>query len=36
MLTGYTDWRGKHVFLDTTGSVAYGSFDGIARWWSAT
>ncbi len=28
MLTGYTDWRGKHVFLDTTGSVGYGSFDG--------
>lgn len=28
MLTGYSDWRGKHVFLDTTGSLAYGSFDG--------
>ena len=28
MLTGYSDWRGKHVFLDTTGSVAYGSFNG--------
>ncbi|MEP6829115.1 MAG: autotransporter outer membrane beta-barrel domain-containing protein [Rhizomicrobium sp.] len=28
MLTGYSDWRGKHVFIDTTGSVAYGSFNG--------
>ena len=28
MLTGYSDWRGKHIFLDTTGSVAYGSFNG--------
>ncbi len=28
MLTGYSDWRGKHVFIDTTGSVAYGSFTG--------
>ncbi|MES2254147.1 MAG: autotransporter outer membrane beta-barrel domain-containing protein [Pseudomonadota bacterium] len=28
MLTGYSDWRGKHVFFDTTGSLAYGSFDG--------
>ncbi|HEX4105741.1 MAG TPA: autotransporter outer membrane beta-barrel domain-containing protein [Rhizomicrobium sp.] len=28
MLTGYTDWRGKHIFLDTTGSVGYGSLDG--------
>ena len=28
MLTGYTDWRGKHVFLDTTGTVGYGSLDG--------
>jgi hypothetical protein len=28
MLTGYSDWRGKHIFIDTTGSVAYGSFDG--------
>ena len=28
MLTGYTDWRGKHIFLDTTGSVAYGTLDG--------
>ncbi len=27
MLTGYTDWRGKHVFLDTQISAAYGSFD---------
>jgi hypothetical protein len=28
MLTGYTDWRGKHVFLDTQLSIAYGSFTG--------
>jgi hypothetical protein len=28
MLTGYSDWRGKHVFIDTTGSLAYGSFKG--------
>jgi hypothetical protein len=28
MLTGYSDWRGKHVFIDTTGSIAYGSFNG--------
>src|ERR1700678_490042 len=28
MLTRYTDWRGKHVFLDTTGTVGYGSLDG--------
>lgn len=28
MLTGYSDWRGKHVFLDTTGSLAYGSLNG--------
>jgi hypothetical protein len=27
MLTGYTDWKGKHVFLDTQASVAYGNFD---------
>ncbi|HEX4273126.1 MAG TPA: autotransporter outer membrane beta-barrel domain-containing protein, partial [Rhizomicrobium sp.] len=27
MLTGYTDWRGKHVFLDTQLSAAYGDFD---------
>ena len=26
MLSGYTDWRGKHVFLDTQISAAYGSF----------
>jgi hypothetical protein len=39
MLTGYTDWKGKHVFLDTQASVAYGNFDesrnmdigGVAR-----
>jgi Autotransporter beta-domain len=29
MLTGYTDWRGKHVFLDTQISAAYGAFDEI-------
>lgn len=28
MLTGYTDWRGKHVFLDTQVSAAYGDFEG--------
>ena len=28
MLTGYTDWRGKHMFLDTQLSTAYGDFDG--------
>jgi Autotransporter beta-domain len=27
MLTGYTDWRGKHVFLDTQVSAAYGHFE---------
>jgi uncharacterized protein with beta-barrel porin domain len=26
MLTGYTEWKGKHVFLDTTASAAYGNF----------
>ncbi|HTC83818.1 MAG TPA: autotransporter outer membrane beta-barrel domain-containing protein [Rhizomicrobium sp.] len=26
MLTGYTDWRGKHIFLDTQISAAYGDF----------
>jgi hypothetical protein len=26
MLSGYTDWHGKHVFFDTTASVAYGDF----------
>ena len=31
MLTGYTDWRGKHVFLDTQLSAAYGNFDGNPR-----
>ena len=28
MLSGYTDWKGKHVFLDTQVSAAYGDFDG--------
>ena len=27
-MTGYSDWRGKHVFFDTTGSLGYGSFKG--------
>jgi hypothetical protein len=27
MLTGYTDWHGKHVFLDTQLTAAYGNFD---------
>jgi outer membrane autotransporter protein len=26
MVTGYTDWRGKHIFLDTQVSAAYGDF----------
>jgi len=26
MLSGYTDWRGKHAFLDTQISAAYGDF----------
>ncbi len=26
MLTGYTDWKGKHVFFDTQISAAYGDF----------
>jgi Autotransporter beta-domain len=26
MLTGYTDWHGKHAFLDTQLSAAYGNF----------
>ena len=28
MLTGYTDWRGNHVFLDTKLDVGYGNLDG--------
>jgi hypothetical protein len=28
MLSGYTDWRAAHVFLDTKIDVGYGSFDG--------
>ena len=28
MLTGYSDWRGKHVFLDTQLSLAYGNLTG--------
>jgi hypothetical protein len=27
MLTGYSDWRGKHVFFDSQISAAYGDFD---------
>ncbi len=26
MLTGYTDWRGKNIFVDTQISAAYGNF----------
>ncbi len=32
MLTGYTDWRGKHVFLDTTGTWAMAASPATARW----
>jgi hypothetical protein len=28
MLTGYTDWRGHHLFLDTQASVGLGDFRG--------
>jgi Autotransporter beta-domain len=28
MLTGYSDWRGKHIFLDSTGSIGYGTLNG--------
>lgn len=28
MLTGYTDWRGNHLFLDTQASVALGNIKG--------
>jgi len=28
MLTGYTSWKGNHLFLDTQLSAAYGDFDG--------
>ena len=28
MLTGYTDWRGKHVFFDSKVDVGYGNLDG--------
>lgn len=28
MLTGYTDWRGPHLFLDTQASIAYGDLKG--------
>jgi hypothetical protein len=29
MLSGYTDWHGKHAFLDTQISASYGDFDEI-------
>lgn len=28
MFTGYTDWKGKHLFLDTQLSAAYGNLNG--------
>ena len=28
LLTGYSDWRGKHVFFDSKFDVGYGSLDG--------
>jgi len=28
MFTGYTDWKGKNIFLDTQVSAAYGDFQG--------
>ncbi len=28
MLTGYSSWKGNHLFLDTQLSAAYGDFDG--------
>ena len=28
MLTGYTEWKGRHLFLDTQASAAYGNLDG--------
>ncbi len=28
VLTGYTDWRGNHVFFDTKLDVGYGNLDG--------
>jgi len=28
MLTGYTDWRGKGLFLDTQASIGYGDISG--------
>ena len=32
MLTGYTDWRGKHVFFDSKLDLGYGSLTAIAPW----
>jgi hypothetical protein len=28
LLTGYTDWRANHIFLDSKIDIGYGSFDG--------
>jgi Autotransporter beta-domain len=28
LLTGYTDWRGKGLFLDTQGTIGYGTLKG--------
>jgi hypothetical protein len=28
MLTGYSEWRGRHIFFDTQASLAYGNFLG--------
>jgi hypothetical protein len=28
MLSAYSEWAGRHVFLDTQGSLAYGNFTG--------
>ncbi len=28
LFTGYTDWRGRHVFVDTAFNIGYGSLDG--------
>lgn len=31
MFTGYTNWRGKHIFLDTTATVGYATLTGNRR-----
>jgi hypothetical protein len=28
MLTGYSEWRGRHIFFDTQASLGYGNFAG--------